>query len=331
MALVEYSDSESSSSDSHRPEQSHSESQKSQGIKRKHSSTSESTLPPLPDTFHDLYASTARVSNQDDPTLHGGRQRVTPHVEGNWPTHVYVEWFPSTEHSNRLSDLLTDFNNVQTLPEHQVHSLLRSDLGAELPLHISLSRPVVLLAHQRQPFIDAMTRAISKTTLSPFKAAARGLEWVVNYEKTRWFLVLKLERAPQDGLNKLLHLSNQTVMKFGQPPLYTDLRQYSAGGQNQKRQAGNQGRSKETSAAASSSVIPSESSNEFDLSSSFHVSIGWTLGAPTQPLREKLDATGVDFQSLRVDVTTVKVKIGNGITAISLATKIDPSNRIIEK
>lgn len=164
-----------------------------------------------------------------------------------------------------------------------------------------------------------------------FKAAARGLEWVVNYEKTRWFLVLKLERAPQDGLNKLLHLSNQTVMKFGQPPLYTDLRQYSAGGQNQKRQAGNQGRSKETSAAASSSVIPSESSNEFDLSSSFHVSIGWTLGAPTQPLREKLDATGVDFQSLRVDVTTVKVKIGNGITAISLATKIDPSNRIIEK
>jgi len=83
MPLVEYSDSDSSES----------EKIPSKGTKRKRISTSEkeSSLPPLPDTFHDLYASTTRASNQDDPTLHGGRQRVTPHVEGNWPTHVYIE------------------------------------------------------------------------------------------------------------------------------------------------------------------------------------------------------------------------------------------------
>ena len=89
MALVEYSDSESS--DKPQSKQALSRSQSSQGVKRKHSSTSESTLPPLPDNFHNFYASTARRSKQDDPTLHGGRQRVKPHVEGNWPTHVYVE------------------------------------------------------------------------------------------------------------------------------------------------------------------------------------------------------------------------------------------------
>ena len=89
MPLVEYSDSESS--DGPQSDQTHLKDQRSQAVKRKHSSTSDSILPPLPDIFHDLYASTVRVSNQDDPTLHGGRQRVTPHVEGNWPTHVYLE------------------------------------------------------------------------------------------------------------------------------------------------------------------------------------------------------------------------------------------------
>ena len=161
--------------------------------------------------------------------------------------------------------------------------------------------------------------------------AVRGLEWVANYEQTRWFLVLKLERAPQNGLNKLLHLSNQTVVSFGQPPLYTDLLQYSASGQSRKRQAGNEYRWKETRAAASSFVIPSGPSHDIDLSSNLHISIGWTLGAPTERLRERLNCTGVDFQTLKIDVNTVKVKIGNGITAVSLSTKIDSANKIIEK
>ena len=160
----------------------------------------------------------------------------------------------------------------------------------------------------------------------------RGLEWVANYEKTRWFLVLKLEKAPQNGLNKLLHVSNQTVTNFGQAPLYTNMLQDSHDGQSRKRQAANRGRSKETMrVTASSSMSHSGLSNDNDMSSSFHVSIGWTLGDPTQDVNERLNTNGIDFHNLKVDVNTVKVKIGNGITAVSLALKIDSSNKILEK
>lgn len=62
------------------------------GKKRKLSQTDKDMgLPPLPAAFLDQYSSTVRTSAQDDPSLHGGRKRVTPHVEGNWPTHVYLE------------------------------------------------------------------------------------------------------------------------------------------------------------------------------------------------------------------------------------------------
>lgn len=49
----------------------------------------------------------------------------------------------------------------------KLQSLLCSDLGAHLPLHISLSRPMVLLNEQRQPFQDMMEAEIIQSGVRP--------------------------------------------------------------------------------------------------------------------------------------------------------------------
>jgi hypothetical protein len=89
MGLVEYSDSSTDSD----PEESLPPKKK----QRTSNDAIKQKLPALPTAFHDLYASSTRVSVRDDPNLHGGRKRVIPHVEGNWPTHIYLECNPPCE------------------------------------------------------------------------------------------------------------------------------------------------------------------------------------------------------------------------------------------
>jgi hypothetical protein len=89
MSLVQYSDSDS---DPAGEEDASLSAQKPKTVlKRKRSEPSNDDLPPLPAAFHDLYSTNARVSTSDNPSLHGGRKRAVPHVEGNWPSHIYLE------------------------------------------------------------------------------------------------------------------------------------------------------------------------------------------------------------------------------------------------
>lgn len=92
MPLVDYPDSDSEDGDkgdetAAQPAHSASKS----ATKRMRSEAALVDLPPLPASFHDLYSTNARVSTSDNPNLHGGRKRTTPHIEGNWPSHVYLE------------------------------------------------------------------------------------------------------------------------------------------------------------------------------------------------------------------------------------------------
>ncbi|KAL4872268.1 hypothetical protein BDV12DRAFT_162618 [Aspergillus spectabilis] len=295
MALVQYSDSESDSGQETLPRKISKQSYDA------NSNRPNASLPPLPVSFYDLYASSIRVSVRDDPSLHGGRKRVIPHIEGNWPTHIYLEWYPSKEELGVLENIIIQAERTHGGEQTKMHSFLHSDLGAQLPLHISLSRPVVLRTEERQPFLDAFQATLGNSDISPFDVGVESLDWVSNSEKTRWFYVLGARTPDKDCLNRLLRISNLSLGQFGQPPLYKPLTDLSKASEPKLHTQG-------------SSPNPTE-----DYSECFHVSIAWSLTEPSADAREGM--RNIDLQklgALRIRFDCVKVKIGNKVSSLPL-------------
>ncbi|KAI2967962.1 hypothetical protein CBS147323_4510 [Aspergillus niger] len=299
MALVQYSESES--------EVENELPQRPTKRPRQAANNPSSSLPPLPAAFHDLYASSTRVSVTDDPSLHGGRKRVIPHVEGNWPTHIYLEWYPSKDELSILSDVIDQINDRLDGSTIQLHSLLHSDLGAQLPLHISLSRPVVLRTEQRQSFLELFQSQLKESQIPAFNVTTNSLDCVSNYEKTRWFYVLRAEKPEGNALNRLLRLSNRALARFEQPPLYESSQDVAA------VRKSNEG----------GTTLPRESSDSgqtgADYSHCFHISLAWSLTGLSSAESELIG--GVDLQKVRelsVRFDCVKVKVGNHVSSIPL-------------
>lgn len=81
--------------------------------------------------------------------------------------------YPAKQELALLADLIARCRDDHEEEEEEgqqgpgIQSLLHSDLGAQLPLHISLSRPVVLRTEQRALFTETLTKAIQTSHLSP--------------------------------------------------------------------------------------------------------------------------------------------------------------------
>lgn len=303
MGLVDYSSSESDSSpqrpskklkSSTPPSSSHSQPQLT--------SRPSSTLPPLPSTFHDLYASTVRQSTTDDPTLHQGRRRQIPHVPGNWPSHLYIEWRPSSAQHSLLTSFLAELQS-KVSQGVELNGFLTSDLGTPLPLHVSLSRPFVLSTGEKDAFLENVTDKINRTRIPPFRLRCEGgVKWHRTPESNRSFLVLRVRssRVKEDDeqeddavshnpeLTTLLTRCNTAVAGYGQPQLY-------------------------------------QWADNARVGDAFHVSIAWSFAEPDDELRAKTGDVfaksefGDAIREMGFEVDGVKAKIGNVVHHIPLA------------
>ncbi|KAG0651202.1 U6 snRNA phosphodiesterase [Hyphodiscus hymeniophilus] len=310
MALVDYPS--SPSSDDQEGEEAEPTPTTTATFKRKH----DEELPPLPSKFHDLYASTTRVSTRDDPALHEGRKRVTPHVEGNWPTHIYLEWYPSTAENRSLSSLISELKNSIRADNATVNSSLTSDLGAPLPLHVSLSRPIGFSTEVKDAFVTSLECSIKSSGVRPFNVAVADLDWVSNLEKTRWFLVLRLHEPPSNSLNKVLHISNKVVQEYGQPTLYATPPEIHV----------RKSKSKGSRASQSDLDIKMDWDAMQNVSDAFHVSIAWMLERPSFELMATTKSLFTDgfgnMDELSFRAEEVKAKVGNLVTSIPLPGKV---------
>ncbi|KAK4935052.1 poly(U)-specific 3'-to-5' RNA exonuclease [Elasticomyces elasticus] len=261
--------------------------------------------PPLPSSFHSLYATNVRTSAVDDPTLHAGRTRQVPHVVGNWPTHLYLEWYPTQEELAILDQVVNQAGQTQNNGKRtciHAYSFLRSDLGALQPLHISLSAPLVLQTDQREAFEEDISTRIARSRLKAFTVHVTGLDWVANHDKTRFFLVLKLGKPANNELNKFLSACNATAKQFELPMLYTD----------------------ESTLSVPDASNGGEQQEARDRSDAFHISIAWTLEEPDEQARAQLaELDQVELQHLQVSFSLLKLKIGNIVNDISLTKHQD--------
>ena len=174
--------------------------------------------------------------------------------------------------------------------------------------------PLVLRTEQRASFLEKLENTVGSSDVTPFQLHIAGLDWVPNSEKTRWFLVLKLKRPENDGLNLLLAVTNSVVRHSGLEMLYTDQDAEEDGVLEKecvdRLPAGKRGL-KDRKQRRQGATVPA------DCTGNFHFSLAWQLEEPSKASIESADALE-SVKRLSISCDLVKIKIGNTVHDIPL-------------
>ena len=182
---------------------------------------------------------------------------------------------------------------------------LQSELGAPLPLHVSLSRTLQIKTDDRETFLGTLNTSLRRAAIQAFHADFRGLKWVSNFERNRWFLVLGIKKPAHNELNRLLSACNEAAQKCGHPALYS-------GGKGDGPMENN-----------SPTLDPDLKRDKIDRSDNFHVSIAWNLIEPDPEWVSLIQSMDVDkyIHTSQVSFDVVKARVGNVVHNIELRSR----------
>lgn len=151
----------------------------------------------------------------DDQSFHQGRVRTREHVSGDWPTHVYLDFWLSQHLARRLGDVLAlaDSQGLSTY-----HTLLVSPLGVERESHVSLSPAIMLPGDSK----DVVRRQLLDIRAAKVRLDFGSFARFTNEEQTRQFLVLRLSRESCVALRGTCRAIN-AVLTQHELPTFEDV------------------------------------------------------------------------------------------------------------
>ncbi|KAF9462993.1 U6 snRNA phosphodiesterase Usb1 [Collybia nuda] len=157
----------------------------------------------------------------DNPAQHQGRIRTKPHVEGQFAAHVYVPLV--VEQRSPLCGLIDEIlDNSKDLVPTLTALWPRKDRIKRQELHISLSHPTFLRAHQREDLKKAV-KSLSKQFSPRFTISFAALSELTNDEKTRTFLALEIG-AGHHELRTLSNTLSPALQAIRQKEFYSNPR-----------------------------------------------------------------------------------------------------------
>lgn len=156
----------------------------------------------------------------DNPALHQGRVRTTPHVDGQYAAYVYVSL--AVERGSALNKVIHDAcDDAKAAVPALNNSWSAGELSKKSELHISLSRPTYLRAHQREVFKRAV-KNLSRQ-FAPFTASFATFSELINDERSRTFLTMEIGAGHRE-LRALSDALTPTLQSIRQKEFYTNPR-----------------------------------------------------------------------------------------------------------